>query len=152
MTNNFLSQFVVSTFSRLDDIQESNLVVVVAGLHQADVEAGGVLLGAGGLLGLAGVRGREELRHGQLPPSHGAELHCNGNCVTCHVSRSRPGLGHTLSHCLCLPTVKLVGGNFRFKKFQFRVRQCCIVKSDCIVIRMEMLQQHTHLLLCRHPQ
>ena len=123
MTNNFLSQFVVSTFSRLDDdIQESNLVVVVvvvAALRQADVEAGGVL-GAGGLLGLAWIPSREELRHGQLPPSHGAELHCNGNCVTCHVSRSRPGLGHTLSHCLCLPTVKLVGEIFRFKKFQFR--------------------------------
>ena len=138
MTNNFLSQFVVSTFSLLDDIQESNLVVVVAvvvvaALRQADVEAGGVLVGAGGLLGLAGVGSREQLGHGQLPPSHRAELHCNGKCVTCHVSRSRPGLGHKLSHCLCLPTVKLVGEIFRFKKFQFSVRQC-IVKSDCIVI------------------
>ena len=134
MTNNFLSQFVVSTFSLLDDIQESNLVVVAA-LRQADVEAGGVLVGAGGLLGLAGVGSREQLGHGQLPPSHRAELHCNGKCVTCHVSRSRPGLGHKLSHCLCLPTVKLVGEIFRFKKFQFSVRQYInIVKSDCIVI------------------
>ena len=129
MTNNFLSQFVVSTFSLLDDIQESNLVVVVvvAALRQADVEAGGVLVGAGGLLGLAGVGSREQLRHGQLPPSHRAELHCNGKCVTCHVSRSRPGLGHKLSHCLCLPTVKLVGEIFRFKKFQ---SQCKTVHSE----------------------
>ena len=102
MTNNFRSQFVVSTFSRLDDIQESNLVVVVAALRQADVEAGGVL-GAGGLLGLAWIPSREELRHGQLPPSHGAELHCNGNCVTCHVA-DRGWDTHYHIVCACQPS------------------------------------------------